>query len=105
MPNRPPLQLPAPLSVRLLAVAMSCVISGLGLLALCSGHTEERWTRYGHAAALEGAPAHAFGLSMVFFGLLPMALVMRTPRSAVWLGGVAVVFGLLAVFAGPALLG
>ena len=103
--RRPPLQLPAPLSIRLLALGMSCVFSGLGLLALISGHTEGRWTRHGYAGPLEGTPAHAFGLSMFFFGLLPLALAMRTPRAAQWLGGLAVTLGLLSVFAGPFLLG
>lgn len=105
MPSVPPIQLPAPLHIRLLALAITCVISGLGLLALVSGHTEERWTRYGHAGPLEGAPAHAFGLAMLFFGLLPLVLAARTPKSAMWLATSSVVLGLLAVFAGPALLG
>ncbi|MGY3265496.1 hypothetical protein [Lysobacter sp. HA35] len=104
MEKRPALQLPAPVSVRLLALTMTFVISGLGLLALVSGHTEERWTRYGHTGSLEGAPAHAFGLAMFFFGLLPLALAMRTPKSAMWWAVSAVVLGLLTVFVGPALL-
>ena len=104
MEKRLAIQLPAPLSVRILALAMTCVISGLGVLALVSGHTEERWTRYGHTGPLQGAPAHAFGLAMFFFGLLPLVLVVRTPSSAKRLAVAAAVLGLLSVFAGPALL-
>jgi hypothetical protein len=105
MEKRPALQLPAPVSVRLLALAMTCVISGLGLLALVSGQTEARWTRHGYTGPLEGAPAHAFGLAMFFFGLLPLVLAMRTAKSAMRLAVSAVVLGLLTLFAGPALLG
>ena len=104
MEKRPAIQLPAPLSVRLLALAMTGVISGLGLLALVTGHTEERWTRFGHAGPLSGSPAHAFGLAMFFFGLLPLVLVMRSPKSAMRLAVSSVLLGLLALFIGPALL-
>ena len=104
MERRPAIQLPAPLSVRILGVAMTCVLSGLGLLALATGHTEERWTRYGYTGPLTGAPAHAFGLAMVFFGLLPMVLAMRTPKSAMRLALVSVILGLVTLFVGPALL-
>ena len=92
MTSRPAVQLPARLYVRLLALVISCVISGIGLLSLIIGH-------------LEAAPAHAFGLSMFFFGLLPLALAMRTPKSAVWLAGTSVVLGLSALVVGPTLLG
>ena len=104
MEKPPAVQLPAPVFVRLLALAMTLVISGLGLLSLVSGHTEERWTRYGHTGSLEGAPAHAFGLAMFFFGLLPLVLAMRTPKSAMWLAVSSVVLGLVTLFVGPALL-
>ena len=100
MEARPPIQLPAPLHVRLLAVAITCVISGLGLSALVTGYSEGRWTRYGYASPLEGAPAQGFGLSMLFFGLLPLALAARSPRAAMWIATSAVVLGLLSVFFG-----
>ena len=104
MATPPAVQLPAPLVVRLLAVVMTCVISGLGLMALVTGHAAGRWTRYGYAGPLEGSPAHAFGLAMFFFGLLPLALAMRSPKSAVRLAVASAVLGLLSVFVGPALL-
>lgn len=105
MTSRKPLQLPAPLHVRLLVILMSCVISGLGVLALVSGHVEERWTRYGHTAALDGAPAQSFGLSIFFFGLLPLMLAARSPRSAMWIGSLAAGLGVLSVLAGLFFLG
>lgn len=105
MTSRPPLQLPAPLYVRLLAIVMTCVVSGLGLLALVTGHVEERWTRHGYTAALDGALAHAFGLSIFFFGLLPLMLAARSPRAAKWIGSLAVTLGLLSVFIGPFIVG
>lgn len=84
---------------------MTFVISGIGVLALATGHVEERWTRLGYAGPLEGGSARAFGLSMFFFGLLPLMLAMRTPKSAAWLGTIAVVLGFIALFAGPWLTG
>lgn len=103
MTNRPAIELPAPLYIRLLAIVMTAVMSGLGLLALVTGHTEERWTRYGQAGPLEGVPAHAFGLAMFFFGLLPLALAMRTLKSAMWLATSSVALGLLSVLVGSIL--
>lgn len=105
MTARQPLQLPAPLYVRLLAVLMTCVLSGLGLLALVTGHVEGGETRYGHTAPLEGAAAHGFGLSIFFFGLLPLALVARSRQWAMGIATSAVVLGLLSVFAGAFLFG
>lgn len=105
MEKRPAIQLPAPPYVRLLALGMSCVMSGLGLLALVSGHTEERWTRYGQVGPLDGSLAHAFGLAMFFFGLLPLVLVTRTVKSAMWLAVSSVMLGLLTLFVGPVLIG
>jgi hypothetical protein len=79
---------------------MSCVFSGIGVLALVSGHVEARWTRYGHTAPLEGAAAHAFGLSIFFFGLLPLMLAASSPRVAKWIGCISAALGLLSVFGG-----
>ena len=99
MTSRQPLPLPAPLSVRLLAILTCCAISGSGALALISGHVGERWTRYGYTGPLDGARAHSFGLAMIFFGLLPLALCARTPRSAMWIACVSAAAGLVTVFA------
>lgn len=105
MRKSPAAPVTVPLYVKLLAVVMTFVVSGLGVLTLATGHVAERWTRYGYAGPLEGGLAPAFGLSMFFFGLLPLMLLMRSPKAAAWLGGVAGFLGLLAVFAGPWLLG
>jgi hypothetical protein len=84
---------------------MTCVLSGLGLLALATGSVEARWTRHGYTSALQGDSAHAFGLTILFFGLLPLALVARSRRAAMWIATSAVVLGLVSVFVGPYLLG
>lgn len=100
MPAREPLQFPAPLSVRLLAVLMTCVMSGLGLMAMFTGHVEGSWTRYGYKGPLEGATARHFGLSIFLFGLLPLMLLARSPRSAKRFAVGVVVLALLSVFFG-----
>jgi hypothetical protein len=103
MATRQPLQLPAPLYVRLLAIVMTCVISGLGAAALVSGYVGERSTRFGYTGPLQDGPAHAFGLAMLFFGLMPLTLCARSTRSAMWGACSSVALGLLSVFAGPLL--
>lgn len=89
-----------PLLVKALAVLMTAVVSGLGLLALITAHAPERSTRYGMAGPLDGADAQAFGLSMVCFGLIPLMFLARTARGALWIGIPAALLGLVAVFAG-----
>jgi hypothetical protein len=100
MTTRPPLQLPAPLSVRVLAVVMSCVISGSGLLAFVTNYVGARSTRYGDTGPLAGAAARHFGVSIFLFGLLPLVLLARSPRSAVWFATAVVALALLSVFFG-----
>lgn len=92
MTGIPALRLPARLYVRVLAVAVSCVISGIGLLSLIIGH-------------LESAPVHSFGICMFFFGLLPLALAMPTPKSAACVAGASLVLGLSMLVLRPTLLG
>lgn len=92
MTSRATVQLPAPLYIRLLAIVVTCAISGVGLLSLIIGH-------------LERAPAYAFGLGMVFFGLLPLSLAMRTAKSALWLAGISAVLGAGSLVFGPRLSG
>jgi hypothetical protein len=62
------------------------VISGVGLLSLAIGY-------------LEDAPVHVFGICMFFFGLLPLALAMRSGRAASWVAGASVFLGLSALIA------
>ena len=82
MRSRPPLQFPAPLYVRILAVLGSCVFSGIGPLAVLSGHVEERWTRYGYTGPLDGGLAHCFGATVFFLGLVPLMLAAPSARAA-----------------------
>ena len=84
MTDSPAVQIPAPLSVRVLAVALSCLLSGVGLLSLTIGY-------------LEDAPVHVFGICMFFFGLLPVALAMRSRKSAAWVASASVLLGLSAL--------
>ncbi len=98
--SKPPVRNPFPLVVKVLAVLMTGVVSGLGLLAMITAHAPERWTRYGYVAALEGDVARSFGLSIFLFGLLPLMLVARTQKQAMWFGVVVGTLGVVSVFAG-----
>lgn len=96
----PPPRNPFPLVVKVLAVLMTSVVSGLGLLAMITAHAPERWTRHGYVAPLEGTDAQSFGASIFFFGLMPLMLVARNQRVALWIGVSAAVLGVVSLFAG-----
>lgn len=90
----------APLHVRLLAFAITCVVSGLGLLALYTQYAPERWTRYGRADALQGDPAVIFGLTVFCFGLLPLMIWFKSQRAALLFGGLVGTLGVVSLFGG-----
>ncbi len=96
---RPSVQRPT-FVVRLLAWAITVVVSGLGLLALWTGHAPARGTRFGLSGALDGVAASSFGLSLFFFGLLPLMLTARSAKGALVFGVVVGTLGLLSVFLG-----
>lgn len=73
-----------PLTVRLLAVLMSLVVSGIGLLSIVSEHAPERSTRFGIAGALDGEPAVTFGAVVFLIGLLPLGLLAPSKRATGW---------------------
>lgn len=77
---------PIPTTVKLLAVLMTLVVSGTGVLAVMSHHAPERSTRYGLMPALEGAQADSFGITIIVVGLLPLALLLGSARRAAWFG-------------------
>lgn len=79
---------------------MTCVFSGVGLLALYARHAPERWTRFVYAAPLDGAAATVFGLTIFFFGLLPLMLTASSAKSAMAFGSAVATLGLLSVFIG-----
>lgn len=87
-----------------LAIAMTCVISGLGLIAIYTQHVPARWTRFGHAGPLDGSSAIGFGYSIFFFGLMPLMLAVRTAKAALIIGSIAGTLGLLSIFAGIGLI-
>lgn len=89
-----------PLYVRLIAITITCAVSGLGLLALYTRHAPERWTRFGYAAPLDGNSATVFGLSIFFCGLLPLMLTARSAKTAMVFGAVVGTLGVLSVFIG-----
>ena len=74
------------MTVRLLAVLITLVVSGIGILAVASHYAPEQSTRYGLMAALEGAQADAFGITVFFAGLLPLGLLLGSARRAGWFG-------------------
>ncbi len=96
---------PFPLYVKLLAVAMSLVVSGLGVIALVAGEAPARWTRHGLAGPLIGSQAQVYGLSLLFFGLLPLMMLMKSSKAAAWFGTAVALLGLCSVFFGAYLLG
>lgn len=75
------------LVLRLLATLMTLTVSGLGILAILTTHYYGRTSKLGGAeVSIDGAPAVAMGLCLVFFGLLPLALWFRSKRPAlVWM--------------------
>ena len=77
---------PIPISVKLLAVLIMLVVSGIGILAVVSHYVPERASRYGLIPALQGAQADAFGITIFFAGLLPLGLLMGSARRAGWFG-------------------
>lgn len=79
---------------------MTCVFSGLGVLAWVTGHVGERSSRLGPTGPLEGAAARHFGLSIFVFGLLPLVLLARSRGGAMRFAASVVVSGLLSVFLG-----
>lgn len=90
--------------LRLLAMLMTLVVSGIGLLAVFTQYAPERWTRFGYTAPLEGHVATVFGLSVFFFGLLPLMLTARSPRTAAVFGSVVGTLGMLCTFIGVRLM-
>ena len=74
------------MAVRLLAVLITLVVSGIGMLAVASHYAPQRWTRYGLIPALQGAQADAFGITVFFAGLLPLGLLLGSARRAGWFG-------------------
>jgi hypothetical protein len=82
-----------PLLVRIVAVLMTLVVSGLGALSFFSSYAPGRSTRFGYAGPLFGDAARDFGLAIFVVGLLPLALFARSAKQAGWFAGmVAVVF-------------
>ena len=77
---------PIPTTVKLLALLMTLVVSGIGVMAIATHYAPERSTRYGLIPALHGAQADAFGVTIFFAGLLPLGLLMGTARRAGWFG-------------------
>lgn len=94
MSDQKPIQQPLPGYVRLLAVLMTLVVSGLGALALVTGRAPGRSTRFGYAGPLDGIAAYGFGLSIFLFGLIPLMLLARSFVSAAWFAGSVAVLAL-----------
>lgn len=94
--DRPPN--PIPIAVRLLAVLMTLVFSGMGILAIVTHYVPERSSRYGLVPALHDAQADAFGVTIFLAGLLPLGLLMGTARRAGWFGAVVVCLVVASLF-------
>ena len=79
---------PIPNAVKLLAVLMTLVTSGLGILSMATHYAPPRSTRYGMVPALVGAQADSFGISIFLAGLLPLGLILGSARRGAWFGSI-----------------
>lgn len=91
---------PIPPVVKVLAVLMTFVVSGIGVLAFATEYAPERSTRHGIIPALQGAQAEAFGITIFIAGLLPLALLMGSRRRAGWFGALVAVLVVASLFVG-----
>ena len=91
---------PIPPVVKVLAVLMTLVFSGIGVLAFATHYAPARSTRYGIVPALQDAQADAFGITIFIAGLLPLALLMGSARRAAWFGGLVAIMVVASLFAG-----
>lgn len=69
-------------AVRIMGALMTVVFSGSGLMSVLTEYAPERSTRFGMAAPMFGEMAVSFGITIALFGLMPLALLARTPRGA-----------------------
>lgn len=84
-----PSEEPSPASNRLLARVLATLIAlvftGLGVMAVVTGHYDGRSSRWGSEVALDGGPALFMGLALVAMGLFPLGIWFRTRRQAlIW---------------------
>lgn len=89
---------PIPPVVKVLAVLMTLVFSGMGALAFATHYAPENSTRYGIIPALQGAQAEAFGVTIFIAGLLPLALLMGSAKRAAWFGGLVAMLIVASLF-------
>ena len=89
-----------PATVKVRAVRMTLVVSGIGVLAVATHYAPARSTRYGILPALQGAQADAFGVTIFFVGLLPLGLLLGSARRAAWFGCIVGLLVLVSLFIG-----
>lgn len=77
---------PISIAVKLIAVLITLVVSGMGVLVVATHYAPERSTRYGLMPSLHGAQADSFGVTIFLAGLLPLGLLLGTARRAGWFG-------------------
>lgn len=58
----------------------------IGIMAIATHYAPARSTRYCIAPALQGAQGGAFGVTIFFTGLLPLALLLGSAKRAAWFG-------------------
>jgi len=91
---------PIPATVKVLAVLMTLVVSGIGVLAVATHYAPARSSRQGILPALQGAQADAFGVTIFFAGLLPLGLLLGSARRAAWFGCIVGLLVLVSLFFG-----
>ena len=91
---------PIPAIVKVLAVLMTLVVSGIGVLAVATHYAPARSSRHGILPALHGAQADAFGITIFLAGLLPLGLLLGSARRAAWFGCIVVLLVLASLFIG-----
>jgi hypothetical protein len=87
-----------PLAARLVALAMTLVLVGVGLLAASSGHFVGH-TRLAGEVVLDGRPAVVMGFGLALLGLAPLGFWMPTARSAGGWTAITLVAGIAVMLA------
>jgi len=85
---------------RFLFALISLTVVALGVLAVVTEYAPARSTRFGMAGPLFDGDAVHFGVTMIFVGLAPRAVLARTASGAGWWAAGCMALALLTLFAG-----
>lgn len=87
-------------TAKILMLAISIVLITLGLTAILGEHAPDRWTRYGHTAALFGNAAKLYGAILLMMSLLPLLIFCKTAKQAAVIGSILFLLLMTTIFGG-----